>query len=368
MATSTNYGWAEPDNTSLVKDGAQAIRTLGDAIDTSLWNSGYGQAGKNKIINGGFDIWQRGTSFTPTAASFNYCADRWYEAMSSGVSGVTMSQSTDKPTGLRYSLKTQRTNGTSGTGVIYTIQAIETANSIPLAGQTVTLSMWVKKGANWSGSSYFTQVGTGTGTDQGGYPSTWTGTATPFSLTITPTTSWVRYSATGTLSSAATQVGIISQWTPSGTAGADDSLYVTGVQLEVGAKATPFQTASGGSIQGELAMCQRYYEKSYDIATNPGTATSVGSIFSSSITGAVTTSFIGGDLRYKMTKRGTPTLTFYDGAGNSGKLTRETIGGAATNNETASSANIGTNGCVVFSSGSASSSAIKFQFTADAEL
>ena len=56
MATSTNYGWSEPDNTSLVKDGAQAIRTLGDAIDTSLWNSGYGQAGKNKIINDSFGI------------------------------------------------------------------------------------------------------------------------------------------------------------------------------------------------------------------------------------------------------------------------------------------------------------------------
>jgi hypothetical protein len=298
MATSTNYGWAEPDNTSLVKDGAQAMRTLGNAIDTSLWNSGYGQAGKNKIINGGFDIWQRGTSFTPTAASFNYCADRWYEAMSSGVSGVTMSQSTDKPTGLRYSLKTQRTNGTSGTGVIYTIQAIETANSIPLAGQTVTLSMYVKKGANWSGSTYLTQVGTGTGTDQGGYPSSWTGTATPFSLTITPTTSWVRYSATGTLSSAATQIGIISQWTPSGTAGADDSLYVTGVQLEVGSTATPFQTASGGSIQGELAACQRYYIRN--------TASAAGTILSTS-NGAESTTAVQNIIPVPVTLRTTPT-------------------------------------------------------------
>lgn len=78
MATSTNYGWSEPDNTSLVKDGALAIRTLGDAIDTSLWNSGYGQAGKNKIINGDFGVWQRGTSFTNPASSANiYTADRW---------------------------------------------------------------------------------------------------------------------------------------------------------------------------------------------------------------------------------------------------------------------------------------------------
>ena len=36
MATSTNFGWSMPDNTSLVKDGATAIRTLGNAIDTSF--------------------------------------------------------------------------------------------------------------------------------------------------------------------------------------------------------------------------------------------------------------------------------------------------------------------------------------------
>jgi hypothetical protein len=88
----------------------------------------------------------------------------------------------------------------------------------------------------------------------------------------------VRYSATGTLSSAATQIGIISQWTPSGTAGADDSLYVTGVQLEVGSTATPFQTASGGSIQNELDMCQRYYQKSYPQGTAPATASVVNGI------------------------------------------------------------------------------------------
>ena len=75
MATSTNYGWSEPDNTSLVKDGAQAIRTLGDAIDTSVWNIGFGQAGKNKIINGNFGVAQRGTSITMAQNGYNL--DRW---------------------------------------------------------------------------------------------------------------------------------------------------------------------------------------------------------------------------------------------------------------------------------------------------
>jgi hypothetical protein len=36
MASTTSFGWSTPDNTSLVKDGALAIRTLGEAIDTSF--------------------------------------------------------------------------------------------------------------------------------------------------------------------------------------------------------------------------------------------------------------------------------------------------------------------------------------------
>jgi hypothetical protein len=229
-------------------------------------------AGKNYFINGGFDVWQRGTSFTPTSAAFNYSADRWYVSLASGTSGVTMSQSTDAATGFRYSLKTQRTAGVTATPAIYTIQAIETVNSIPLAGQTVTLSMWVKKGANWSGTVYSNNLYTGTGADQGGFPSIWTGAANPLGINIVPTTSWVRYSATGTLSSAATQIGLLSQWSGVGTAGADDSLYVTGVQLEIGAVATQF-TRAGGTIQGELAACQRYYFRFGGDATNQHFAT-----------------------------------------------------------------------------------------------
>jgi hypothetical protein len=218
-------------------------------------------AGKNAIINGGMDIWQRGTSFTPTSAAFNYCADRWYSLLETGTSGMTITRSTDAPAGFQYSLRTQRTNGTTGTGrpLIYT--AVETSNSIPFAGQTVTMSLWVKKGANYSGGAFSPIIYSGTGTDQGGYPSIWSG-AVGQTLTITPTTSWVRYSTTYAVPSNATQLGIQTGWVPSGTAGADDSLYFTGVQIEIGSVATQF-TRTGGSIQGELAACQRYYYRSY---------------------------------------------------------------------------------------------------------
>jgi hypothetical protein len=74
------------------------------------------------------------------------------------------------------------------------------------------------------------------------------------------TTSWQRFSATGTISSSATQIQIYFFSQPTGTAGAADYFDITGVQLEVGNVATAFQTATG-TIQGELAACQRYYSR-----------------------------------------------------------------------------------------------------------
>ena len=89
-----------------------------------------------------------------------------------------------------------------------------------------------------------------------------TGSVNVINQTATLTTSWQRFTFTGTVGATATQLGFYFQGGASGTAGANDWYEVTGVQLEVGAIATPFQTASGGSIQGELAMCQRYYWRS----------------------------------------------------------------------------------------------------------
>jgi hypothetical protein len=72
------------------------------------------------------------------------------------------------------------------------------------------------------------------------------------------TTTWQRFSTTATISSSATQLAINLFYTPVGTAGAADYMEITGVQLELGSVATTFKRA-GGTIQGELAACQRYY-------------------------------------------------------------------------------------------------------------
>jgi hypothetical protein len=261
MATSTNYGWAEPDNSSLVKNGASDIRTLGNAIDASLWNVGYGQAGKNKVINGDFGIWQRGTTISFAASGNPYGADRWN--VFSGNTGTSTRQATGDTTNLpfiQYAARIQRTAGITSVLAFEFGQAIETSNSIPFVGKTVTLSFYIRKGANFSGSTLNAQLISGTGTDQNPITGSYTGQATPISSNIASslTTTWQRITLTGTVATSATELTIRFYWVPSGTAGAADYYEVTGVQLEAGSTATPFQTASG-SIGGELALCQRYY-------------------------------------------------------------------------------------------------------------
>jgi hypothetical protein len=266
MATSPNYGWSEPDNTDLVKNGALAIRTLGNDIDTSVWNVGFGQAGKNKIINGDFSVNQR--NFTSTTSDSIYIYDRYLTRTSDGTG--TYSAQTFTPgaapvagyEGKNY-LRIVTTGQTLASAVTNVQQRIESVRTF--AGQTVTVSFWAKanSGTPKIATELIQNFGSGGSTQ-----------VTNYAGQVTLSTSWARYSVTISLPSISGK-----------TIGTSDALYLLlfvsagtdfnartgslgiqsntfefwGVQVEYGSKATPFQTASGGSIQGELAMCQRYY-------------------------------------------------------------------------------------------------------------
>jgi hypothetical protein len=312
MATSTNYGWSEPDNTSLVKDGAQAIRTLGDAIDTSLWNSGYGQAGKNKIINGNFGVWQRGTSFALSGGIALYCSDRW-QGYSPNL-GRTITRQGALTTG--YYSRVQRDSGNALTGLIYYGSTLESQSTIGFIGQPVTMSFSARSGANFSSASGVLSafIVYGTGTNQNLF-SGLTGQTTVVTKNVTLTSSFQTFDLTGTVNAAATQMAVYFVYTPVGTAGANDYFDVQNVQLEYGSKATPFQTASGGSIQGELAMCQRYFERMVNGADNSSETIGVFQCFS--------TTQGYGTLRFVVPKRATPSLTF---SGNADFIVKDATG------------------------------------------
>ena len=212
----------------------------------------------NAIINGGMDIWQRGTSFT--AASV-YTADRWFKGSQTS---WTTSRQTSGLTGFQYSMRFQRDSGNSNATGCLMFYNLETADALRFADKTVTVSYYAKAGANYSptSSAFIQRLYTGTGTDQRRDQSTgFTGETTVVDSSVTLTTSWQRFQFTASIGSTATEIAIALGFTPTGTAGAADFAEITGIQLEVGSVATTFKRSNGagGTIQGELAACQRYY-------------------------------------------------------------------------------------------------------------
>lgn len=192
---------------------------------------------RNRIINGAFDVWQRGTSFTS-----GYTADRWFVGFGTPTS---YAQSADVPTGLfRFSMSV------SGSGFITLTQRIESRHVYDLFNTPVTISFWVKQTSGAGSNSIAVQITFPTTTDN--YAAV-TGTQT---ILATATTGWTLVSVTIPASQMVSavangmQIGIYAN-----TAGAATFL-ITGVQLEAGSVATPFERRAFGT---ELALCQRYY-------------------------------------------------------------------------------------------------------------
>jgi ribosomal protein L27 len=242
------------------------------STSTGLRYTGNFAAGKNSVLNSDYSTWQRGTTFT-SVANVGYTADRWC-IFTGSVSGRDVSrQATNDTTNLpfiKYAARVGRASGNTNTTNFFIGQSYESVNSTELAGKTVTISYYARAGANYSSASNVLNVyaAWGTGTDQNIFAG-FTGQTSLGGSNGTLTTTWQRFTTTGTLGATATQFGLYFGYTPSGTAGAADYFEITGVQVEIGSVATAFQTATG-TIQGELAACQRYYirYKSEDGSTN----------------------------------------------------------------------------------------------------
>jgi hypothetical protein len=247
-----------------------AAPKFGEAHYPHVATDSLSVAGKNVIINGGFDICQRTNVFTPAVTSKTYTADRWFMLAGTASQYTAEQASGVSPPGFKYVLRFQRINGSISTAQSILGQGIESANVIPLQGKVVTLSFFARAGVNYSQALNVLSMGlySGTGTDED--PSAgYTGQVTVATYNAKMTTSWQRFSFTGVVPVTATELRLLASYTPVGTAGAADYFDITGVQLELGPVATVFSRA-GGDIQGELAKCQRYYYKANSANASDG--------------------------------------------------------------------------------------------------
>lgn len=283
-------------------------------------------AGKNAIINGGFDIWQRGTASQTPNNGNQMNVDRWIYYGDNG--GSVLTQDTDVPTNpyFQYSLKSV----IASTNSFSIGQKIEAANAIALAGQTITFSFWAK-----------TTSGSATLYANAYYPSAKDNFA---SLTLiasntmtTPTSTWTRYSTTFTLPSNV-QNGLMILIGRGATA---NTSFYTGIQLELGSSATPFSRA-GGTIQGELAACQRYLPVAFSTVTdtlggfaNATTSTYINVQFKVPARVAPTGITVSSASHFQVLNKGltagTPTAITFDTAGvNSAYIYATTTAGSPT--------------------------------------
>lgn len=216
------------------------VARLGGYGDTS----GSGLMFRNKLINGNFDVWQRGTSFTTNDV---YSSDRWVTVVSGTCTHAR--ESSDIPDGSQY-VHRWTTGAASSFGQIK--QYIETSEVVKLRGKTLTASCLVKSSAGFSGNAVFeifystsTDSRTGfSGIDVGGSGSNGQVTSS----------GWTKITRTFTLPS--TAVGLVIGIIPSVVQSSGVWLSMAQVQLEAGDQPTPFEQRPIGT---ELALCQRYY-------------------------------------------------------------------------------------------------------------
>ena len=206
-------------------------------------------AGRNALINGGFDIWQRSTSAATSTGTYP-APDRWWAYTNSG-SATFARESTIIPSGALYAGKI---TATASSTQVFFAQAIETANVAPFINKTVTVSGQLAASTTVA-HNLLVQYSTAVDESNSGSWTTITASSTSGSLTPTSTT-YVSFANTYAIPSNAKSLRVGFEQTSAIANGV--VCYYGNIQLELGSVATTFSRA-GGTIQGELAACQRYY-------------------------------------------------------------------------------------------------------------
>ena len=279
---------------------------------------------RNRIINRGFDVWQRGTSFVSPTNTF--MADRWLAY--SVNPGITYSRTARAVgSGGTYYLRGAATSGANTVGLIQPLEDIEVNK---LIGQTITISFY---GVISSGTHTFYMQCL-----KGSAANTWTSGLTAISglATCVFTTTPKRFSLTVAIPTDGT-ANTIAPYIQALNVQNGFSFGIYDVQLEIGSVATPFEARPIGV---ELELCRRYYEVIGDGLNR--TRVVAGSMYTNSVFHA--------SLFYKTTKRTFPTVSVKTGAATDFRVL---IGGGAYSISALSFFDMNINHCFVTANTSA---------------
>ena len=312
---------------------------------------------RNKIINGAMVIDQRNAGASVTLGTADtYTLDRWQfgTSVASKYSCQQNAGSVTPPVGYgNYLGITSLSAYTVGSSETFNlIQRIEGFNTSDLAwgtanAKTITVSAWVYSSL--------------TGTFGGAITNSAFTYSYPFSYTISSANTWTQISITiagptsGTWVGATNGAGLVLRfsmgtgsslsgtagaWTASGLISATGAVsvvgtngatfYITGVQLEAGTTASPFEYRPFGL---EKYLCERYCQTTYPYGTAPGSNINFNGIIGrTGCAGVNGTGEIYQSTQFKQQMRTTPTISFYDVAGTAAKVTFTTYAVQDTNN------------------------------------
>ena len=291
-----------------------------NAVITAQQSSQGGDLGfKNRLINGGFDVWQRGTSFSP-ATNSTYTADRWW-CVTDAVGTVNVTQVDVSAQGLntQYALRAERSAGTNrwvvGTN-------LETNVTKALLGKTVTFSCKVRKG---SGLNANVDVSVGTQSQEAKFGSLVDNGSFTITNASMNTSSFTQFTTTFFIPASSTATGFKVEFSATQAGGTGVYFEIAEVQVEVGSAATGFDYRFYGT---ELALCQRYYyQRAYE-GEGSAVCSNLGFAWTNS-----TYKWI--NVFFPVTMRATPTVVPASGAGAGfdGKLRYLTGTGSAAGND-----------------------------------
>ncbi len=268
---------------------------------------------RNRIINGSFEFNQR---VTTTTTDDSYLFDRWYALVQT--SSVNVTQQTLQENGQRTNIRlTQPSASAQRIGIA---QIVESVHIQDLRGQDITLSLRVRSSLSqairctvieWTGTADSVTSDVVSDWTSSSYAAgaffiagpTITGVAS-----VTPqANTWTDLSVSGSLTSSANNV-VVMVWTE-GTFAQSATLDIGNAQMETGDEATAFDPRSYGH---ELSLCMRYYQKTYELATAPGSVTYSGNLVTRRAASGETSTFFPS--YFPVVMRSAPTITWYNPA------------------------------------------------------
>ena len=251
---------------------------------------------RNLLINGDFKVSQRGVYTSTTSVANNtYYLDRWRMALGS-VAGTVQHNEVVLPNGIKTMAMKVSAATSNTTGYVGVRHVIEDFRA--LSGQVVTASMWVRTTLK---SMTFRHDSTAN-----------------FGNVVSPDGQWYYHTATYQMPTITAAGGNANQTTLAlinytGSAGggtiSGEYFEVAQVQLELGSVATPFEHRSYGE---ELALCERYYQKSYDKDAYVTGSTSLSTVGSVDHYGSSDATNVLAQVYFRTQMRDAPTVTTYD--------------------------------------------------------